>query len=89
VLDLAMRVEREAEARFSARLAELGKSVTIAVMGCEVNGPGEACHADLGVAGGRGGSMLLFSRGRKIRKISVGEAVEAIAREIETLLRRG
>jgi (E)-4-hydroxy-3-methylbut-2-enyl-diphosphate synthase len=89
VLDLAMRVEREAEARFSVRLAELGKSITIAVMGCEVNGPGEACHADLGVAGGRGGSMLLFSRGRKIKKISVGEAVEAIAREIETLLLRG
>ncbi len=88
VLELAMRVEREAAERFGARLKEKGRTVTIAVMGCEVNGPGEACHADIGVAGGRGGAMLLFSHGNKLRKIRADEAVESMSVEIEKILQQ-
>ncbi len=58
-------------------------------MGCEVNGPGEASHADAGIAGGRGGAMLLFSRGKKLRRITSGEAVHALADEVERILREG
>jgi len=83
---LAADVEREITARFAERLLSQGRTLTVAVMGCEVNGPGEATHADTGVAGGRGGSMLLFARGKKQRKIRAAHAVEELAAAVEEIL---
>jgi (E)-4-hydroxy-3-methylbut-2-enyl-diphosphate synthase len=48
-------------------------------MGCEVNGPGEASHADIGIAGARSGQFLLFSKGQKIDKIKAADAENAVS----------
>jgi (E)-4-hydroxy-3-methylbut-2-enyl-diphosphate synthase len=56
-------------------------------MGCEVNGPGEASHADVGLAGGRNGRMLLFASGEKIRMVDVSGAVSALVDEAGRVLR--
>lgn len=66
-------------------LRPLKKNLTVAVMGCIVNGPGEAMDADLGVAGGRG-EYLLFSKGRQIKKVSEADVLDellALARNFE------
>lgn len=86
LLALARKVEDSLTERFGKELAASGKSVTVAVMGCEVNGPGEAAEADVGVAGGRGGKLMLFSRGEKIRRLDLKDAVDAILAEVERLL---
>jgi len=57
----------------------------IALMGCAVNGPGEASEADVGIAGGKG-SGLLFRKGRVIRKIREREFISALMKEIETMI---
>ena len=62
------------------RLHDLPKALTIAVMGCVVNGPGEAREADLGIAGGRG-QGLLFSRGEIVRKVPQDELADALVEE--------
>jgi (E)-4-hydroxy-3-methylbut-2-enyl-diphosphate synthase len=55
----------------------------IAVMGCAVNGPGEAADADLGIAGGnRKGELLLFRQGKPFAMVPEGEAFEVLRREI-------
>jgi (E)-4-hydroxy-3-methylbut-2-enyl-diphosphate synthase len=54
----------------------------IAVMGCEVNGPGEAKDADIGIAGGAGGIGMLFKHGKPIKKIKESKWVSAIIEEI-------
>jgi (E)-4-hydroxy-3-methylbut-2-enyl-diphosphate synthase len=51
-------------------------------MGCEVNGPGEARAADLGVAGGKG-IGLIFKRGVVIRKVPEAQIVDALMEEVE------
>ncbi|HOO71847.1 MAG TPA: flavodoxin-dependent (E)-4-hydroxy-3-methylbut-2-enyl-diphosphate synthase [Spirochaetota bacterium] len=89
ILALATEVERRLSSLFRKKLETMGKSVTIAVMGCEVNGPGEASEADLGLAGGRGGKLLLFSRGEKLHTIPQDQAVGALAREVEKLVADG
>ncbi len=66
---MAERVER--------RLRHLREPITVAVMGCEVNGPGEASAADLGIAGARGG-WLLFRGGEKLRRIASAEEAEEV-----------
>jgi (E)-4-hydroxy-3-methylbut-2-enyl-diphosphate synthase len=66
------------------RLPAQKKSVQIAVMGCIVNGPGEAMEADIGIAGGNGVGFL-FKKGEKIRKIPESEMVSALLEEIETI----
>jgi (E)-4-hydroxy-3-methylbut-2-enyl-diphosphate synthase len=86
ILILTREADRLCNERFADRLAGTGRSITVAVMGCEVNGPGEAAEADFGLAGARGGSMILFARGEKIRKIPMGEAVDALLSEIEKSL---
>lgn len=60
------------------------KSLKIAVMGCAVNGPGEAREADLGIAGGDG-VALLFKKGEIIRKIPQEQVVQALLEEIDKL----
>ncbi len=86
ILRLAQAIEKKLNIKFAAALNEKKQCLTVAVMGCEVNGPGEASHADIGVAGGRRGSMLLFSHGKKQRKIQAKEAVPSLVREIEKIL---
>jgi (E)-4-hydroxy-3-methylbut-2-enyl-diphosphate synthase len=54
-------------------------------MGCEVNGPGEARAADIGVAGGKG-IGLIFKRGAVIRKVPEQEIVQAMREEVQTFL---
>ncbi|GHV44649.1 4-hydroxy-3-methylbut-2-en-1-yl diphosphate synthase (flavodoxin) [Spirochaetia bacterium] len=59
--------------RWQPYLYALDKNITVAVMGCAVNGPGEARHADLGITGA-GNKVLLFRHGKVIRTIDAGEA---------------
>jgi (E)-4-hydroxy-3-methylbut-2-enyl-diphosphate synthase len=56
----------------------------VAIMGCAVNGPGEAREADIGIAGGVG-EALLFKKGEIVRKISEGSVVDELIREIKLL----
>lgn len=58
--------------------------VRVAIMGCEVNGPGEAADADVGLAGGRG-IGLIFREGQVVRKVPESEMVEALLDEIESM----
>jgi len=74
-----IKVVEEVEAR--TRGIHLKKPMKLAVMGCEVNGPGEAKEADLGIAGGRG-EFLLFIKGEIIRKISQENVIEELIKEI-------
>ncbi|MCR4439706.1 MAG: flavodoxin-dependent (E)-4-hydroxy-3-methylbut-2-enyl-diphosphate synthase [bacterium] len=64
------------------RLAAVDKELTVAVMGCAVNGPGEAKEADVGVACGKK-AALLFRRGTVVGKIREEEIVERLLREVE------
>jgi (E)-4-hydroxy-3-methylbut-2-enyl-diphosphate synthase len=62
------------------------KNIHVAVMGCEVNGPGEARAADIGVAGGKG-IGLIFKKGEVVRKVPEAQIVDALMEEVETLIR--
>ncbi|MDN5353173.1 MAG: (E)-4-hydroxy-3-methylbut-2-enyl-diphosphate synthase [Clostridiales bacterium] len=64
------------------RLKNVHKDITLAVMGCAVNGPGEAREADLGIAGGNG-VFLLFKKGVILRKIPEADIVEAVMDAID------
>lgn len=66
------------------RCKGIKKNIRVAVMGCEVNGPGEAKDADIGIAGGDG-CGLIFKKGVKIRKVPEDEMVEALMHEIELM----
>ncbi|SHJ91018.1 flavodoxin-dependent (E)-4-hydroxy-3-methylbut-2-enyl-diphosphate synthase [Paramaledivibacter caminithermalis] len=66
-------------------LKDIKLPITVAVMGCAVNGPGEAREADLGIAGGKN-SALLFKKGKIIKKVPEGEIVDAILREVEKVV---
>jgi (E)-4-hydroxy-3-methylbut-2-enyl-diphosphate synthase len=63
------------------RLGSLDSNITVAVMGCAVNGPGEAREADFGIAGGRG-EGLLFKHGEIVRKVPEGELADALVEEV-------
>lgn len=67
------------------RLREIAAPIKVAVMGCVVNGPGEAREADIGVAGGKEVG-LLFKKGEVIRKIPESQLTEALLAEITALL---
>ena len=67
-----------------SRLAACKKPITVAVMGCIVNGPGEAKEADIGIAGGDG-CGLLFRHGEILKKVPENEIVDALLAEIEKL----
>ena len=66
------------------RLRGIDKNIKVAVMGCAVNGPGEAREADIGVAGGAG-EGLIFKKGEIIKKVPESEIVTALMEEIEKL----
>ena len=61
------------------------KDIHVAVMGCEVNGPGEARGADIGVAGGKG-IGLIFKKGQIIRKVPEARIVDTLMEEVEKLV---
>jgi (E)-4-hydroxy-3-methylbut-2-enyl-diphosphate synthase len=64
------------------RLREIDKPITVAVMGCIVNGPGEAREADFGIAGGKGRGIL-FKKGKILRTVKEEELLDALLKEIE------
>lgn len=76
MLPIAREVER--------RLKSCDKPITVAVMGCVVNGPGEASAADVGIAGGKG-EGLLFAKGTVLRKVPEDQLVDALFEEIDKL----
>ena len=76
MLSIAREVER--------RLEGCTKPITVAVMGCVVNGPGEASAADVGIAGGDG-EGLLFAKGKILRKLPQDKLVDALMEEIDKL----
>ena len=61
------------------------KDITVAVMGCAVNGPGEAKEADIGVAGGNG-EAVLFKKGKIIKKIKEEEIISVLEKEIMNMI---
>lgn len=63
-------------------LQKINKNVTVAIMGCAVNGPGEAKHADIAIAGGKN-EGLLIKRGKIIEKIPQSQMVKRLKKEIE------
>jgi (E)-4-hydroxy-3-methylbut-2-enyl-diphosphate synthase len=77
LVSLAMAVEE--------RLAKLDKPIKVAVMGCVVNGPGEARYADVGLACGRGRGAL-FRRGEVVRTVEEKDFLEGLMGEVEQFL---
>lgn len=69
-------------AKVENKLKCLDKPVTIAVMGCVVNGPGEAREADFGIAGGKGRGIL-FKKGEIVKKVKEEELLDVLLKEIE------
>ncbi|MEG6585922.1 flavodoxin-dependent (E)-4-hydroxy-3-methylbut-2-enyl-diphosphate synthase [Dendrosporobacter sp. 1207_IL3150] len=67
------------------RLANLKKPIKVAVMGCVVNGPGEAREADIGIAGGKK-EGLVFRKGEIIRKVPENQLIQALFTEIDRLI---
>ncbi|MCM0082636.1 flavodoxin-dependent (E)-4-hydroxy-3-methylbut-2-enyl-diphosphate synthase [Geomonas sp. Red32] len=70
------------------RLGFLDKNITVAVMGCAVNGPGEAREADFGIAGGKG-EGLLFKNGEIVRKVPEGQMADALVEEVLKAVNNG
>ena len=75
-----IKIAREVE----DRLKYMDKNIKVAVMGCAVNGPGEARDADIGIAGGKG-ECLIFKKGSPVRKVPEQLAVTELMKEIEKL----
>lgn len=76
LIDIAEKVEKALE--------NLDKPIKVAVMGCAVNGPGEAREADIGIAGGKD-SAVIFKKGQILRKVPESEVVEVLLDEIKKL----
>jgi (E)-4-hydroxy-3-methylbut-2-enyl-diphosphate synthase len=76
LIGLAQEVER--------RLRTEKAPIKVAVMGCAVNGPGEAREADIGIAGGDG-CALIFKKGQIIKKVPESEVLDSLMEEIDKL----
>lgn len=76
IISLAREVEQ--------RLSHINEPLTVAVMGCVVNGPGEAREADIGIAGGKGAG-LLFRHGEIVRKFPEKELADILVEEVEKM----
>ena len=74
----------EIAAQVEEKLSLIDKKITVAVMGCIVNGPGEARNADVGIAGADG-EGIIFSKGKILRKVPESELVDELFKEIESL----
>lgn len=75
-----IRVVKEAE----ERLKRIEKPIKVAIMGCAVNGPGEAREADIGIAGGKG-SGIIFRKGKIVKKVKEEELLDELITEINKL----
>jgi len=80
IIGLAQEVEK--------RLAHVKEPITVAVMGCIVNGPGEAREADVGIAGGKGVG-LLFKHGEIMKKFDEKELADVLVKEVEKIVKGG
>ena len=67
-------------------MADIKEPISVAVMGCVVNGPGEARGADVGIAGGNG-EGLIFRKGEIIRKVPEADLVDELFMEIDNVLK--
>jgi (E)-4-hydroxy-3-methylbut-2-enyl-diphosphate synthase len=67
------------------KLSDVKRPIQVAVMGCVVNGPGEARDADVGIAGGKG-EGLVFRKGQILRKVPEAILVEELFKEIDDIL---
>jgi len=76
-----MKLVNDVEQRVSGM--ELPRPVKVAILGCVVNGPGEASEADIGIAGGKGKGML-YKDGKLVRSFKEKDIVEELVKEIET-----
>ncbi|MDK2798541.1 MAG: (E)-4-hydroxy-3-methylbut-2-enyl-diphosphate synthase [Clostridiales bacterium] len=76
LINIANKIEQQ--------LQNSKKNIKVAVMGCAVNGPGEAREADIGIAGGNGVG-LLFKKGEIVKKVPENQLVEALIKEIEQI----
>ena len=65
-------------------LKNLDKNVKVAVMGCEVNGPGEAKDADVGIAAGNGRAVI-FRKGKKAKVVYEADMLDALLEEVASL----
>lgn len=74
MIDIAKKIEQY--------LLKVNKNINVAIMGCAVNGPGEAMHADIGIAGGKG-EAILFRKGKIIKKIKESEVYDTLIEEID------
>jgi (E)-4-hydroxy-3-methylbut-2-enyl-diphosphate synthase len=79
LIPLAEAVETE--------LSSIKEPLTVAVMGCSVNGPGEASEADVGIAAGKG-EGLLFSKGKIVKKVPENKLLDTIVSETKKLLKK-
>ncbi|WP_366921672.1 flavodoxin-dependent (E)-4-hydroxy-3-methylbut-2-enyl-diphosphate synthase [Metallumcola ferriviriculae] len=79
-LDL-LAVAREVE----ERIKNIKKPITVAVMGCAVNGPGEARQADVGIAGGKDGG-LIFRHGKVVKRVRQEDLVSQLVKEIDKII---
>lgn len=70
--------------RWQNELLSMKKDITVAVMGCVVNGPGEGKHADLGIAGA-GGKAIIFKKGKIIRTVNEADADNAFREELNSI----
>ena len=76
----------DAAKRLRQRFAGEKRPLKVAVMGCVVNGPGEAKHADLGIAGGGNGTVVLFAKGERLAVLPEDAAVETLWEKAQELL---
>lgn len=74
MIEIAKRIENY--------LATVQKNITVAIMGCKVNGPGEAKHADIGVAGGKG-EAVIFMKGKIVKKVKENEVYDTLTKMID------
>lgn len=75
-----IKIAEEAE----KRLAHVNKNIKVAIMGCVVNGPGEAREADVGIAGGKGVG-LIFRKGEVVRKVKEEDLLDELIKEVESI----
>jgi (E)-4-hydroxy-3-methylbut-2-enyl-diphosphate synthase len=75
---------RELVGKVEKKIKKIDKPLTIAVMGCVVNGPGEAREADIGIAGGKGRGIL-FRKGEIVKRVNENQLLNELLREIERL----
>ncbi len=79
IIHLAEEVEK--------RLGHITEPISVAVMGCVVNGPGEAREADVGIAGGKGVG-LLFKHGEVLKKFDEKELADVLVKEVEQIVKK-